>query len=645
MKQKKLFSRVLLLMTVAMGVSQAQAEETTIASWNKQKLEKNTAVTADGGDAANKGIATLTSSVNLSSAGTNAYYTSSASNAQIVFASLSLSSYSNINMTFYSRGSQKGTIAVSTSTDGTNYTSLTTTSAVTGSEKLFTVSNIPNSAKYIKLVYSSSTGSFYFGTPVIKGEAQLAHELTVTSNNEDYGTVSVSSNEIIATAKTGYRVSKSNPYTIISGSATIIQSGTSFFVTAETDLEIQINFESIPSHTATFSANGITHSSAVVDEDAAISFPATNPENLGDYTFVGWTTATINGKTNEAPALITSAVMEEADIEFYAVYAKASEGDAVEQLTQTLEYDTWTYSGNTKKMTASAGDYRLFGSGAYVESAAFDLSTLNKVIVYGGYYGGSSYVNLTIGDGTNTWKSVSVSGNSQTAANTFTSGTALSGTGKLRVTSNSGDGSSNGIRMSKIEIFCMVPSVVYSDYCTTVTESLLIGSLGFATFSANVPVNFAGSGVTAYTVKYANGSAQLTAVEQVPAGAGVIVEGAADTYELPLLETANALENNDLLVSDGTITGGDDIYCLADGNNGVGFYRVASTVTIPAGKAYLDVSAGARQFIGFNENLTGINAVSTEGAAGKGIYNLNGQRVAQPTKGLYIVNGKKTIVK
>ena len=29
----------------------------------------------------------------------------------------------------------------------------------------------------------------------------------------------------------------------------------------------------------------------------------------------------------------------------------------------------------------------------------------------------------------------------------------------------------------------------------------------------------------------------------------------------------------------------------------------------------------------------------------KVVYNLAGQRVAQPTKGLYIVNGKKVIIK
>ena len=28
-----------------------------------------------------------------------------------------------------------------------------------------------------------------------------------------------------------------------------------------------------------------------------------------------------------------------------------------------------------------------------------------------------------------------------------------------------------------------------------------------------------------------------------------------------------------------------------------------------------------------------------------GVYNLNGQRVNQPTKGLYIVNGRKVVIK
>lgn len=74
---------------------------------------------------------------------------------------------------------------------------------------------------------------------------------------------------------------------------------------------------------------------------------------------------------------------------------------------------------------------------------------------------------MTIGDGTNTWKSVTVTGSSQTGKNEFTDGTALSGTGKLRITSNSGSTTGTGVRISKIEIYVIRSEVAYSGYCTT----------------------------------------------------------------------------------------------------------------------------------------------------------------------------------
>lgn len=44
-------------------------------------------------------------------------------------------------------------------------------------------------------------------------------------------------------------------------------------------------------------------------------------------------------------------------------------------------------------------------------------------------------------------------------------------------------------------------------------------------------------------------------------------------------------------------------------------------------------------------NTTGINGISADDLKNANAYNLNGQRVAQPTKGVYVVNGKKVIVK
>ena len=57
----------------------------------------------------------------------------------------------------------------------------------------------------------------------------------------------------------------------------------------------------------------------------------------------------------------------------------------------------------------------------------------------------------------------------------------------------------------------------------------------------------------------------------------------------------------------------------------------------------------ASNFLGFDDETTGIEAVEsnpeTVKEGGREYYNLNGQRVMNPNKGLYIVNGKKVIIK
>ena len=44
-------------------------------------------------------------------------------------------------------------------------------------------------------------------------------------------------------------------------------------------------------------------------------------------------------------------------------------------------------------------------------------------------------------------------------------------------------------------------------------------------------------------------------------------------------------------------------------------------------------------------NTTGIEEVKTENGAVKAIYDLQGRKVVNPTSGIYIVNGKKTVIK
>ena len=185
-------------------------------------------------------------------------------------------------------------------------------------------------------------------------------------------------------------------------------------------------------------------------------------------------------------------------------------------------------------------------------------------------------------------------------------------------------------------------------------SSVAIGEAGYATFGYDAPLDLSGlgEGQDAYTVTVSGDKAQLTSVKgkKIPANMGIILKGSnGDAISLPLTtETTDEITGNELLVSDGTVTGnGSTIYVLAEKNGVVGFYLVDDGSAIPAGKAYLQVSnsGAARQFIGFGDDTNGINNIERAASDMEQYYDLQGRRVAQPAKGLYIVNGKKVIIK
>ena len=195
--------------------------------------------------------------------------------------------------------------------------------------------------------------------------------------------------------------------------------------------------------------------------------------------------------------------------------------------------------------------------------------------------------------------------------------------------------SGGNVGVGKIGINCeavTVPASQYMTYC-----------------NATRALDF--TDVTAYKVSAVGADyVTLEEITQAPANTPVILKATAGTYGLNVVASASEVTGNKLLVSDGTVTGGDGIYALASKGDPavVGFYKVRSTVTIPAGKCYLDTNTSAPEFLGFDFNgeTTGINTLNVErGTLNGEVYNLNGQRVAQPTKGLYIVNGKKVVIK
>ena len=180
-------------------------------------------------------------------------------------------------------------------------------------------------------------------------------------------------------------------------------------------------------------------------------------------------------------------------------------------------------------------------------------------------------------------------------------------------------------------------------------SAVTIGSAGYATFGYPVALDL--TDIEAYTAAVSGDKVVLTSVKgkKIPANTGIILEGSGDVTIPLTTEATDNITGNELLVSDGTVTSEGTIYVLANKDKGVGFYKLTSGQKVLAGKAYLEVTGSpSRSFIGFGDDTTGITMVQGEGFMVNGsdnYYDLQGRRVAQPTKGLYIVNGKKVIIK
>ena len=172
-------------------------------------------------------------------------------------------------------------------------------------------------------------------------------------------------------------------------------------------------------------------------------------------------------------------------------------------------------------------------------------------------------------------------------------------------------------------------------------------------FAVDVP-----QGVEAFTGSLSEGEGETTlhlsgiADGVIPARTAVVLRAATDGSMalVPSTATGTAVEANALQGTlDASATTPANTYALSGAfAEGIGFYPYTAT-TLPAGKAYLtltDAQAVQKLAFSFGQGTTGIDAIEA-GAADKAAtwYDLSGRRVDNPTKGVYIVNGKKVIVK
>ena len=195
----------------------------------------------------------------------------------------------------------------------------------------------------------------------------------------------------------------------------------------------------------------------------------------------------------------------------------------------------------------------------------------------------------------------------------------------------------------------------------TIAAACTDGEKCYGTFSSSsafvVP-----SDLTVSEIKVEDGKLALTNYstgETVPANTGVMVAGTAGEHNVVVstggtskLGSGNMLKpSGDDGVDAATMNVADTKFYRLTMHNGtqIGFWWGAAegaAFDIAANKAYLAVpaGAGAHEGLWFGDDVTGIGATLNDNGEmtnDKPVYNLAGQRVSQPTKGLYIVGGKK----
>ena len=367
------------------------------------------------------------------------------------------------------------------------------------------------------------------------------------------------------------------------------------------------------------------------DEDVA------TVDDEGNVTAVGEGTCTITVTTKDGSKTSTcdvtvngsgeSSIDASVTFDFSTNIFSLPEGSKNKETTAK----DYTYNGYTITLAAetngyyyNAGYLMLGKSGSSLTFPAFPFN-VSKIKIHGTSGASESVVqNIYVGEdavSTATTGAKNVVNEYNIAAEKQAAGTVY----VLKVTS------SHNTQISKIEVFGYLTADV--------------SSAGWATYAPEYAVEFGED--EAFIIKVANDTeTKLTEVSSVPAGTPVLLKGAGEHTMNVVTSSSTSVSGNCLKVSDGTVTNDDNVYVLANGNYGVGFYLWIGNA-IPKGKIYMEPNALSRRaFYSLDGEATGVAAIETRNESVKNeVYNFNGQRIAKPSKGLYIVNGKKVIIK
>ena len=222
--------------------------------------------------------------------------------------------------------------------------------------------------------------------------------------------------------------------------------------------------------------------------------------------------------------------------------------------------------------------------------------------------------------------------------------------------------------------FAFKPEAGWSEYADKIVEELKIGPNGYTSYYLENENFEVPAGCTAYIIKNVTqqGSTRfgkttdvaIAAGSVIPKQTGFILKGTAGStvyYRAGLTGVTEVDVTGNLLVGTATeqeISGaGYKYYLFGKGAVGQGFYyqtgRDGNSIKLPAHRAGLKLSASGPDFAPAKELIfnfddattTGVNTVQPAVEKKNDvIYDLQGRRVTNPSRGIYIVNGKKVVI-
>lgn len=299
-------------------------------------------------------------------------YMSSANIKQLTISGINTLNYSSIELSYnYKGGSTSSRYKVEYSTDGTNYTSLSTNNSCKTTWQSKTESTKLPATSNLRLRFTNTATNYlvYFDDIKITGTATVScsNKVTISKGTESHGTFTLNktgeqdacdalSVTITPSAADHYHVasvSATDPAsTGTAGTAVDNGDGTwtiTYSANAKGASTVNVSFEADPQYTVKWYVNGsVAHSQTGYEGATLTDIPTpTSSDCDGSKVFVGWYTNTYS-HASTAPAFVSPTTIPNGGANYYAVFAEESISEGGSK--------TLTINGNNAGNTYGSAD-------------------------------------------------------------------------------------------------------------------------------------------------------------------------------------------------------------------------------------------------------------------------------------------------